>query len=238
MELDFRRAEWESRLTSPDWYIRVEDELRRLFFPVVHDDAQLKAFRHKVYELVAELLESKQLPLAERGPDLDRERRPVDNIIIHHTEEEPGIGLGKLSAIGLVRQYAFEYLAGDVLGRHVRGEAVWSNHFRQGEMVFFAYHWLIRPDGTAERLLEDTAIGWHAGNWAVNTSSVGIALSGNYEANTPPHAQIEATARLIREYYPQVDKGGIAGHREVTGGVTCPGAYFLQGWKQTLLDRV
>lgn len=238
MELDFRRAEWESRLTSLDWYIRVEDELRRLFFPVVHHDAQLKAFRHKVYELVAELLESKRLPLAERGPDLDRERRPVDSIVIHHTEEEPGIRLSKLSAIGLVRQYAFQYLADDVLGRHVRGEPVWSGHFRQGEMVFFAYHWLIRPEGTAERLLEDTAIGWHAGNWAVNTSSIGIALSGDYETNTPPYAQIEATARIISEYYPHVDKGCISGHREVTGGVTCPGAYFLHGWKQTLLDLV
>ena len=238
MDLDFRRAEWESRLTSPDWYIRAEDELRRLFFPVVHRDAQLKAFRHMVYELVAELLESKRLPLAERGPDLDRERRPVDTIVIHHTEEEPGIRLSKLSAIGLVRQYAFQYLAGDVLGRHVSGEPIWSGHFRQGEMVFFAYHWLIRPDGTVERLLEDTAIGWHAGNWGVNTRSVGIALSGDYETNTPPYAQIEATGRIIREYYPGVAKGNISGHREVTGGVTCPGTSFLHSWKQTLLDLV
>ncbi len=238
MDLDFRRAEWESRLTSPDWYMRVEDELRRLFFPVVHHDAQLKAFRHKVYELVAELLESKRLPLAERGPDLDRERRPVDTIVIHHTEEEPGIRLSKLSAIGLVRQYAFQYLADDVLGKHVRGEPVWSGHFRQGEMVFFAYHWLIRPDGAAERLLEDTAIGWHAGNWTVNTSSVGIALSGDYETSTPPYAQIEAAARIIREYYSGVARESIVGHREMAAGISCPGAYFLQGWKQMLLNLV
>ncbi len=212
MDLDFRRAEWESRLTSPDWYMRVEDELRRLFFPVVHHDAQLKAFRHKVYELVAELLES--------------------------TEEEPGIRLSKLSAIGLVRQYAFQYLADDMLGRHVRGEPVWSGHFRQGEMVFFAYHWLIRPDGAAERLLEDTAIGWHAGNWTVNTSSVGIALSGDYETSTPPYAQIEAAARIIREYYSGVARESIVGHREMAAGISCPGAYFLQGWKQMLLNLV
>ena len=238
MELDFRRADWESRLIYPDWYIRVEDELRRLFFPVVHHDAQLKAFRHKVYELVAEMLESKRMPLAERGPDLDRERRSIDTIVIHHTEEEPGIRLGKLSAIGLVRQYAFEYLADNVRGEQVRGEPVWSGHFRQGEMVFFAYHWLIRPEGTAERLLEDTAIGWHAGNWAVNTSSAGIALSGNYETDTPPHTQIEAAARIIREYYPQVARGRIVGHREVAAGITCPGAYFLDVWKQMLLNLV
>jgi len=238
MDLDFRRADWESRLTSPDWYIRVEDELRQLFFPVVHHDAQLKAFRHKVYELVAEMLESKRMPLAERGPDLDRERRPVDTIVIHHTEEEPGIRLGKLSAIGMVRQYAFEYLADNVRGEHVRGEPVWSGHFRQGEMVFFAYHWLIRPEGTAERLLEDTAIGWHAGNWAVNTRSAGIALSGDYETGTPPHTQIEAAARIIKEYYPHVDMESIRGHREVAAGITCPGAYFLYGWKQALLNLV
>jgi len=238
MKIDFQRAYWESKLTYPDWYIRIEDELRQLFFPVVHGHSQLKAFRHQVYELVEELLESSSIPLATCGPNRDEMRRPIDAVVIHHTEEEPDIRLSKLSAIGLVRQYAFQYLAGDVSGRTVRGEPIWSGHFRQGKMVFFAYHWLVRPDGTAERLLEDAYIGWHAGNWQINTSSIGLALSGNYEEATPPLVQIEAVARLIRTNYPQVTAGSIVGHREVVAGITCPGADFLNGWKQTLLDAV
>ncbi len=236
MNLGFERNYWESRLHSPDWYIRLEDKLDQLFFPVVHDNPQLKAFRNQVYELVEELLESKAIPLAEEGPDLDSERRPVDTIVIHHTEEAADMRLGKLSAIGLVRQYARQYLSDNVLGKHVRGEPMWSGHFRNGEMVFFAYHWLIRANGVAERLLEDRYIGWHAGNWDVNTRSVGIALSGNYENGTPPITQIEATARVIREYYAHVAKSGIVGHREVTEGITCPGADFLEEWKEKLIN--
>src|SRR6266568_3431835 len=164
MRRDFHRAYWESRLTHPDWYVSLEHELHQSFFPVVHKHAQLKAFRHQVYELVEALLDSRSIPLAEHGPNLDEERQSIDTVVIHHTEEEPDIRLTKLSAIGLVQQYAFQYLADDVLGRRVKGEPIWSGHFRQGKMVFFAYHWLVRPNGTAERLLEDASIGWHAGN--------------------------------------------------------------------------
>ena len=238
MNLDFERAYWESRLRYPDWYNRLANELDQLFFPVVHDNPQLKAFRNQVYDLVEELLEGRAIPLAEEGPDLDKERRPVDTIVIHHTEEAPDMRLGKLSAIGLVRQYARQYLGDNVLGRRIRGEPIWSGHFRNGEMVFFAYHWLIRPDGVAERLLEDRYIGWHAGNWDVNTRSVGIALSGNYENGTPPIAQIEAAAKVIREHYAHVAASDLVGHREVTGGITCPGADFLEGWKKRLISEI
>lgn len=238
MSLNFQRAYWESRLRLPDWYNHLEDELNRLFFPVVHHDAELKAFRNQVYALIANLLERDEMPLAATGLDLDAERKPVDTIVIHHTEEDPSISLGRLSAIGLVRQYAFQYLANNVLGHTVRGQPIWSGHFRQGRMVFFAYHWLIRPDGTAERLLEDRAIGWHAGNWEMNTRSIGLALSGNYETTPPPLVQIEAAAQVIRTHYTQVSPGHIIGHREVREGITCPGSGFLGGWKDVLLERM
>lgn len=218
--------------------MRLEKELREVFFPVVHNDPQLKAFRNRVYDLVEELLAGDKIPLAESGPDRDRERQPVDTVVIHHTEEDPAMSLGKLSAIGLVRQYGFEYLEKGVSGDdRVRGRPVWSGHFREGKMVFFAYHWLIRPDGRAERLLEDAYIGWHAGHWDTNTRSSGIALSGNYEEAIPPIAQIEAAAKVIRENYP---RASILGHREVSqeASLTCPGAYFLATWKETLLKRV
>ena len=238
MKLHFEREHWEELLIFPDWYVHVEDELRALIFPVVRPDAELKHFRHQVYELVEEMLERGTLPLAQHGPELDGERRPIDTVVIHHTTEEPDIRLSKLSAIGLVRQYAFQYLEDNVLGNCVRGEPIWSGHFRQGRMVFFAYSWLIRPDGATERLLEDSYIGWHAGNWGVNTRSVGIAFSGVYEHTNPPPAQIEAAARLIREHYPQIARTNIVGHCEAAKGTTCPGLCFLDGWKQVLLDRV
>ncbi|MGH2479159.1 MAG: peptidoglycan recognition protein family protein [Ktedonobacteraceae bacterium] len=236
---EFRRAHWESNFRFPDWYTRLEYELTTFIFPVVHDDAATKAWRHQVYELAGEMLERGEIPLATRGPDLDSERQPLDTIVIHHTEEDPAISLATLSAIGLLRQYALHYLDDNVLESKVRGEPIWSGHFRQGQMVFFAYHWLIRPDGVAERLLEDEAIGWHAGNWDINTRCIGIAFSGNYEHNTPPAIQIAAAAQIIKDSYPYVPQERILGHCEVrANGTTCPGDRFLSEWKGQLLKQL
>ncbi len=205
---------------------------------MVHDDQQLKAWRHQVYSLAGEMLERGEIPLASTGPDLDAARQPLDTIVLHHTEEDSQISLAKLNAIGLLRQYGFQYLENNVLGRAVRGEPVWSGHFRQGQMVFFAYHWLIRTDGTCERLLEDRALAWHAGNWEINTRSIGIALSGNYEHTTPPPAQIAATAQIIRTHYSSIAHARILGHREIRPELTCPGEFFLTAWKESLLRDI
>jgi hypothetical protein len=233
---DFQSANWESKFRSPDWYCQLEYELTHFLFTTVHDDPQLKAWRHQVYSLAGELLEHAEIPLATSGPDLDLERKPFDTIVLHHTEEDPAISLAKLNAIGLLRQYGFQYLENNVMGRQVKGEAVWSGHFRQGSMVFFAYHWLIRPDGRCERLLEDSAIGWHAGNWDINTRSIGVALSGNYEHSTPPRAQIEATAQLLSTHYATIARERVLGHCEVRPELNCPGDHFLTQWKAQLLS--
>lgn len=238
MKLDFNKEFWESQLRQPDWYIKLEKELGEFIFPIVHKNPELKTFRHKVYELIEGLLANKQIPLAEGGPNFDAERQSIDTIIIHHTEEEPDIRLSKLSAIGFVRQYALKYLENDVLTHQLKGQPIWSGHFTNGNMVFSAYHWLIRPDGTAEKLLKDKHIGWHAGDWNINTRSIAIAFSGDYEESIPPIPQIEGAAQVIKEYYSQVIKRRILGHREVKKGRTCPGAYFLKEWKKTLLNLV
>lgn len=235
---EFQAAYWENKFRLPDWYRQLAYELTSFVFSVVHDDPQLKAWRHQIYSLAGEMLERGEIPLASAGPDLDEERKPLDTLVLHHTEEDPHISLAKLNAIGLLRQYGYQYLENNVLGRAVSGEPVWSGHFRQGKMAFFAYHWLIRPDGTCEHLLEDHALGWHAGNWDINTRSIGIALSGNYEHTTPPPAQIAATAQLIRARYPSIASERILGHREIRPELTCPGEHFLSTWKEQLLQSI
>jgi hypothetical protein len=182
------------------------------------------------------MLRTSQIPLAEKGPDFDEERKPIDIVVIHHTKENPNIKQDTLSAIGLIRQYALEYLTNDVLGYNLYGKPIWSGHFQNSKQVFFAYHWLVRPDGSVERLLQDEFIGWHAGNWDTNTRSIAIALSGNYERATPPATQLEATKALIRRNYPQVQRNSIIGHCEVRDETTCPGEKFLALWKKRLLS--
>jgi hypothetical protein len=228
---------WRQQLVNPDWYVRLESYLRNTIYPIVHDNPQLKAERYKFYGLVEEMLKAGDIPLAETGPNLDSERQPINAVIIHHTEEDPNISLDRLNAIGFVRQYGQKYLDNDVYGnRGLKSLPIWSGHFRDGKMVFFAYHWLIRPDGKAERLLDDKYVARHAVQ--NNPHTVGIAFSGNYEHSTPPIEQIEATAQTIKNNYSFVDAGRILGHREVMEGRTCPGDKFLDGWKNTLIDAV
>lgn len=238
MKLDFNKEYWEKQFKNPDWYIKLEKELNEIIFPIVHKNPEIKSFRHKVYELAEKLLENNQIPLAKKGPNLDAERKPIETIIIHHTEEEPDIRLSKLSAIGFIRQHGLAYLENDVCGHQLNGQPVWSGHFRNDKMVFFAYHWLVRPDGSKERLLKDEYIGWHSGDWEIKTKSIAIALSGDYEDSTPPISQIKGVAKIIKENYPQIAKNRILGHREVKEGRTCPGSYFLKEWKNTLLELI
>lgn len=238
MEWEFDRKYWEDQFKYSDWYVRLEKDLREKIFPIVHKNPQIKAFRHKVYELAEQMLQKNEIPLAEKGPDFDNSRKPIDTIIIHHTEEEPDIRLSKLSAIGFIRQYGRKYLENDVLGNKLRGQPIWSNHFLNTEMVFFAYHWLVRPDGKTERLLKDKYVGWQSADADINNRSIAIALSGDYEEDTPLTSQIEGAAKIIRENYPYILKEKILGHREIKKERTCPGAYFLKGWKKILLESI
>lgn len=231
---EFQLPYWEERFRMPDWYSQFEPELTRFLFTVVHDDPQLKVWRHRIYGLLEEMLERGEVPLAANGPYLDARRQKPDTLVIHHTEQDPAMPLTRLSAIGLLRQYGQQYLKNDLLGWPVRGQPVWSGHFRAGQMVFFAYHWLIYPDGTRVRLLEDCAIGWHAGDWEINTRSIGLALAGNYEHATPPAAQLAAVADFMQTEYPDIPRSRVFGHREIRPELTCPGDRFLGGWQAQL----
>src|SRR3972149_10994447 len=91
------------QLVFSDWYLRLEDYLNKTIFPIVHDNPKLKAERHRFYDLVEEMLTNGEIPLAETGPNLDLERQQINTVIIHHTEEDPNITLGRLNAIGLIR---------------------------------------------------------------------------------------------------------------------------------------
>jgi hypothetical protein len=236
--LKFDKRYWEENLKYPDWYIRLEKDLNEVFFPVVHDDAELKTYRHKIYDLVEEMLVRDQIPLGKTGPNLDKERKKVDMIVIHHSEEDANSSPFKISAIGLIRLYAPKFLGHNDWKFDLRGKPVWSGHFYKGQQVFFGYHWCVYPDGRSEQWLSDDKIGWQSGVWDINTRSIGIVLAGNYEHFTPPITQIKGVAEIIKNNYSKVDKEKILGHLEVRGGRTCPGDKFLGGWKETLINLI
>ncbi len=226
---------FKKQLQHPDWYIRLSDFLNTCVFPI-EDNPEIKKERHIFYDLVTQLLEENLIPLAKEGPNFDRDRKPIDTIVIHHSDEDPHMKLDKLSAIGFIRQYGSKYLKGEVNGNNVKGQPVWSGHFKDGKMVFFAYHHVVFPNGKNKRLLEDKYIGWQSGDWDINTRSVAIVLAGDYKHKSPQSVQINAVVDIIKQNYPFVSLGRIFGHREINPKTTCPGDQFIEGWKNTLLE--
>ncbi len=224
----FDEAELADMLTRPNWYLGLYTKYEVL--------TKIPEAVEEFYAFVERKLAAGEIALGREGPDWDRERRPVDTVVVHHTHCPPGISRERLSAMHLIRLYAANYASPAPSDYHAQSDAIFSKHFHDGRPVFYAYHWIIRMDGTAERLLADDEIGWHAGDWGVNCRSVGIVLDNNFEDSMPPQTVLDGLARLIREKYPHVPPGRIFGHREVNPKTTCPGNGFLGEWKRTLLE--
>ncbi|HEX2076508.1 MAG TPA: peptidoglycan recognition family protein, partial [Longimicrobium sp.] len=197
-------------------YLRLEDDLRR-FILATPREREAREVRWAIYDLVAEALSAGRVSLGGGGPDLDAERRRITTVVVHHSGTLADIPLARLSAMGLLRLYAPAYLAGPA-----RGTAIRSHHWRDGRQVFFPYHWLVRPDGRMERLLEDGQVGWHAGDWEVNCASVGICFAGDYCERAPSAAAISSFRRLAARYA----GARIIPHSAVNGRTDCPGAWF------------
>lgn len=90
------------------------------------------------------------------------------------------------------------------------------------------YNIYIRKNGTVYVGRGEDAIGAHAGAKAnMNSQSVGICLSGNFEIEQPTLAQLESLVplltRLCRKYI--LTANAIIGHRDVTPTL-CPGKFM------------
>lgn len=230
---------WRDSLHKTDWYLHVAEDFKRLQRMAEAEPGKVKSkqIKREAYEAVEAALSQGFLPLASNGADLDKERQPIDTIVIHHTKNQPGMTLQRLNAMQLLRVYGM-YYAGptDSREQHLKGQPVWSNHFRNGHPVFWVYHWFVREDGRTERLLDDKDIGWHAGNWDVNTRSVAICIDDDLTQKEPNEQALQAIAGIIRKNYAVVPHQSIVGHREVNSETVCPGNLFIPGWKRKLLS--
>ena len=232
MEIDFfDKEKWrEAVRTQSDWYRVIYPEFEAILARYEGGTlADRKMARNLVYGFFEELLDRKEVILGTEGKDWDSERKPVDTVVIHHTKGEGGITWQRLDAMHLLRLYAKSYLAPST-EKEIKGLPVYSSHFRAGEggerMVFYAYHWLVRSDGSFERLLADDETGWQAGNWDINCRSVAICLDGDFEQTDPPAQMLEGARQIIREHYAHVAKERIIPHRKANTSTTCPGDWF------------
>lgn len=237
MAKHFDKQKWIEAIKHNDWYLRLADDYKLLMKKAERSDKEIsEEIKEEVYQFFERNLSEKTIALGKQGPNWDEERKPIDTIIIHHTKNQPGITWGRLSAMQLIRLYATYYASPYYeKEKHIKGEAIYSNHFKNEEQVFYAYHWLVRMDGTMERLLNDNEIGWQAGNWDVNCRSIAICLDNDFENSSPSDLVLSAVSNLIKEQYPQVKAENIKGHREVNPKTTCPGNQFLDDWKTKLI---
>ena len=231
-------VEWSEMVAKPDWYFDFMPRYKALVKQGEEEGKDIAdEIKEELYQFFEERLRDGSVALGIVGEDWDRERRAIGTIIIHHTKNKPGITWERLSAMHLVRLYATYYASPHYSGEaHVKGEPIYSHHFRaDGTQVFYAYHWLVRMDGSCERLLRDEEIGWQAGNWDVNCKSIAICLDNDYNESTPSQVVLQAIADIIRAHYADVPLDRILGHREVNLKTVCPGEKFLSEWREKIL---
>jgi hypothetical protein len=226
-------------VSNEDWYLRIKHHYEALQALGKQDQDLGKQINEDLRNLFEELIDKNELVLGLKAPILDNSRKPVDTVVIHHTSQKPGLTLSRLNVIQLLNIYMPYYQnPTNKNEKGLKGQPITSNHLRHNKPVFWGYHWLLRMNGTAERLLPDSALGWHAANWDINCRSVGICLDNDYEKIDPSVNIIEILAELIRHHYPQVDYRRVFGHKEVSKVTTiCPGTNF-EKWKKLLLTKL
>jgi len=232
---------WRKALIKPDWYLLVSNEFKRLekIAAQEKDFQKRKLIKQEAYGILEESVKNGNLPIATSGDNLDKDRGKVNKIILHHTKNAPGMSLDRLNAIQLMRIYG-SYFANptDKLESHLKGQPVWSGHFYNNRQVFWGYHWFIRSNGQAEHILKDSYIGWHAGNWEVNKSSVGICVDDDLTYKAPSDTVLKSIAHLINTHYSGITTDNILGHCDVNKNTECPGSQFHENWQAKLLELV
>jgi hypothetical protein len=230
---------WGKAIKYDDWYLRLSDDYKKLTNQAEESNKEVSLeIKEELYQFFEDNLAKKEIVLGRDGPNWDSERKPVDTIVIHHTKNKPGITWQRLSAMHLIRLYATYYSNPEENEKYIKGQPIFSHHFRDGEQVFYAYHWLVRANGEVERLLQDDETGWQAGNWEVNCRSIAICFDDDLENTSPSSEAIKAAAKIIKENYNQIEKSRIFGHQEINQKTACPGSLFLDGWKQELLNLI
>jgi hypothetical protein len=231
---------WRQCLSQPNWYELLASDFKRLEDLAAKevDYNKRKRIKDEAYGLVEQALVHNTIPLASVGPDLDAERQPIDTIVIHHTKNQPGMTLARLNAMQLLRIYGMYYNnPSDPRETEFKGQPIWSGHFQNEQQLFWGYHWLIRNDGQVNNLLNDLAIGWHAGNWDVNKRSIAVCIDDDLTESEPKDAVLESIADLIESKYPYIDKARIIGHSDANSSTECPGNSFHDVWRAKLLSK-
>ena len=229
--MNFDESHWLEVIKRPNWYLEFNEFARHAQRDSKREQTELDELSRQIRHFFESALQKDMVNLAKAWPDTDKERAPIDTVVIHHTSAKPGYRLSYLNAVHLLNIYVPVFSKPPYAGK-----PIWSGHFKDNRQVFWGYHWLLRNGREFERLLDDNEIGWHAGNWDINKRSIGICLDDDYEKHNPTDETLQNLGRFIKTQYPQVKREKIIGHCEAKAGTICPGANFVSVWKSKLLE--
>lgn len=99
-------------------------------------------------------------------------------------------------------------------------EAYANYHVNTRGWPGIGYHFVIQKDGQVFQTNYLDTVSYHTSGQ--NTRSIGICLTGNYDSQQPPAAQMEALINLVRYLAKFLGRLAIHGHNEFSGK-TCPG---------------
>jgi len=100
------------------------------------------------------------------------------------------------------------------------------------------YHWVIEKDGKIVAGRKESVRGAHA--IGHNDTSIGICLSGNFDATLPTQAQTDSLKKLMTEIiarYDAISESDIVPHRTFSNK-TCYGKRLSDSWARDLLKPV
>lgn len=103
--------------------------------------------------------------------------------------------------------------------------AAYANfHIKEYGWAGIAYHYVINTDGTVNETLDWGKIGNHCAG--MNTRTLGIVLTGNFDKTDPTPAQMEALAQLITQINKEIGRQLTVERHSDHSKKTCPGIRF------------
>lgn len=119
----------------------------------------------------------------------------INQIVIHHSDSSP----------------------------NTSPQAIARYHVENKDWPGIGYHFCFGADGTIYQTNNLETIAYHAGDWDVNTESLGVCLIGRLVENAPTQAQL-TSLKWLMEQYPYEVKG----HDDIVP-TACPGDW-LDAW--------
>ncbi len=83
---------WGRQLNQPDWYVHLYPELKQVLVQMaLLPEGERLRVKNEIYTFFEQEIAAGHVAFGATGKNFDAERQPIDTVVIHHTENRPGI---------------------------------------------------------------------------------------------------------------------------------------------------